>query len=202
VNAELVPAPVVLVTVGEGATANIITIAWTSMVSDSPSMIGVSMMHSRHSYGLLCSLREFVVNIPRASDVVKVDVAGVVSGRNVAKFTEIGFTPLEASKVRPPLIAECPINLECALRHQLMLGKYDLFVGQVVASNYDEDVLDSGGRLKPTPDIGLTLVSMEYWTIGQKVGDFGHAGKEWRTLRRGLHEPRGHSASVGDGGRL
>jgi flavin reductase (DIM6/NTAB) family NADH-FMN oxidoreductase RutF len=183
VDVELVPAPVVLVTVGQGAAANVITIAWTGMVSDSPSMIGISMMHSRHSYGLLCSLREFVVNIPRASDVDKVDVAGTVSGRKMAKFAKIGFTPVQASKVRPPLILECPINIECALRHQVMLGKYDLFIGEVVAAHYDDDVLDSQGRFTPTPEVGLTLVSLEYWALGHKVGDFGAAGKERRTSR-------------------
>jgi hypothetical protein len=75
-----------------------------------------------------------------------------------------------------------------------MLGKYDLFVGEVVAAHYDDGVLDTKGRLKSTPDIGLTLVSLEYWTLGQKVGDFGHAGKEWRTARRRPHESRRDSA--------
>ena len=184
-DTELVPLPVVLVTTGEGQTANIITIAWVGIVNSTPPMISLAVRPSRHSYSLLSATREFVVNIPRVADVDKVDIIGAASGRDVFKFAEMGFTALAASKVGAPLIAQCPINLECQLRHQLSLGSHDLFVGQIVAAHYDEEVLDSRGRLKPSAEVGLLLVGDEYWSLGQKVAGFGAAGKAWRAARRG-----------------
>jgi flavin reductase (DIM6/NTAB) family NADH-FMN oxidoreductase RutF len=177
---DLVPSPVVLVTVGEGEAANIITLGWVGMVNSVPPMIGVAVRPSRHSYPLLCAAREFVVNIPRAADVDKVDTAGIISGDELNKFAELGFTAVPSSQVGAPLIAECPINMECVLRHQLALGSHELFIGEIVATHYDEDVLDPQGRFQPTAEVGLALHGFEYWSLGQKLGDYGAFGKAWR----------------------
>jgi len=177
---DLVPSPVVLVTAGEGEAANIITIGWVGMVNSAPPMIGVAVRPSRHTYPLLCAAREFVVNIPRAADVDKVDTAGVISGYETNKFAALGFTAAPASQVGAPLIAECPINLECVVRHQLALGTHELFIGEIVAAHYDEDVLDSRGRFQPSAEVGLALHGFEYWSLGRKLGDYGAFGKAWR----------------------
>jgi len=44
---DLVPSPVVLVTVGKGEEATIITIGWVGMVDFTPPMIGVAVRPSR-----------------------------------------------------------------------------------------------------------------------------------------------------------
>jgi flavin reductase (DIM6/NTAB) family NADH-FMN oxidoreductase RutF len=177
---DLVPSPVVLVTAGEGAAANIITIGWVGVVCSTPPMIGVAVRPSRHTYPLLCAAREFVVNVPRAADVAKVDAAGVLSADEVDKFTELGFTAVPASKVGAPLIAECPINMECVVRHQLAPGTHELFIGEIVASHFDEDVLDGSGNFQPSSAVGLALHGFEYWSLGQKLGGYGAFGKAWR----------------------
>jgi flavin reductase (DIM6/NTAB) family NADH-FMN oxidoreductase RutF len=182
---DLAPVPVVLVTAGEGEAANMVTIGWVGMVNSTPPMVGVAVRPSRHTYKLLCAAREFVVNVPRAADVAKVDTAGVVSGEQVRKFADIGFTPVGASRVKAPLIAECPVNLECRLRHQLSLGSHDLFIGEIVACHFDEDVLDARGRFQPSAEVGLTLHGYEYWSLGQKLGDYGQFGKAWQAKRKG-----------------
>lgn len=176
----LVPAPVVLVSVGQGAGASMITIAWVGVVDSTPPMISVAVRPSRHSYQLLCATREFVVNVPRSVDVERVDAAGILTGETVDKFAHLGFTPTPASKVAPPLILECPINLECVVRHQLHLGSHDLFIGEVVAAHYDEDILDEHGGLRPVTDVGLAAAGRRYWSLGSALGRLGSAGKAWR----------------------
>jgi flavin reductase (DIM6/NTAB) family NADH-FMN oxidoreductase RutF len=164
----------VLVTVAGGKkAANIITIAWAGTVCSSPPMVSVAVRPSRYSHGLLQASREFVVNIPRASQVDKVDLCGMTSGRERDKFAATGFTPLKASKVKAPLIAECPINIECVVRHQLSLGAHDLFIGEVVAVQCDEEVLDSRGRLKPAAIDALAYVDGDYWSLKEKIGTYG-----------------------------
>jgi flavin reductase (DIM6/NTAB) family NADH-FMN oxidoreductase RutF len=150
------------------------------MVNSTPPMIGIAVRMSRHSYPLLCAAREFVVNIPRAAAVAQVDVAGVLSGDELNKFDEIGFTAIPASQVGAPLIAECPINLECVVRHQLALGTHELFIGEIVASHFDEEVLDGRGHFLPSAEIGIALHGFEYWSLGQKLGSYGAFGKAWR----------------------
>jgi len=41
--------------------------------------------------------------------------------------------------VKPPLIKECVVNLECKLVGQLDTGDHTIFVGQIVASWASED---------------------------------------------------------------
>jgi flavin reductase (DIM6/NTAB) family NADH-FMN oxidoreductase RutF len=40
------------------------------------------------------------------------------------------------------LLAQCPVNLECQIRHTLRLPSHSLFVAEVVAVHADESVLN------------------------------------------------------------
>src|SRR5665647_707426 len=123
-----------------------------------------------------CAAREFVVNIPRAAQLEKVDLAGVWSGAEHDKFAELGFTARPAKQVAAPLIEECPINIECVVRHQLALGAHDLYLAEIVAVQYDEDVIDAHGRVKTSALEPIAYVEGEYWSLGERIGSYGAAG--------------------------
>jgi flavin reductase (DIM6/NTAB) family NADH-FMN oxidoreductase RutF len=180
-STALLPTPVVLVSVaGEGARANLLTIAWTGIVCSAPPMLSVAVRPSRHSYGLITAARDFVVNIPPAALVEAVDRAGVWSGAEHDKFAELGFTARPASKVKAPLIEECPINLECVVRHQLELGAHDLFIAEIVAVHYDKELLDARGRLRTAAVSALGYVGGDYYTLGERVGTYGYSQQALR----------------------
>jgi flavin reductase (DIM6/NTAB) family NADH-FMN oxidoreductase RutF len=141
-------------------------------------MVGIAVRPSRYAYELLQRTHDFVVNIPRASQVEAVDYCGQVSGREVDKFKACGFHALPAARVSAPLIDECPINLECTTRHRLSLGAHDLFIGEIVAAHYDDDVVDSRGRLVASRVDALAYVNGDYWTLGEKVGSYGFSLKK------------------------
>ena len=177
-STALVPTPVVLLSVaGEGGTPNMITLAWVGVVCSAPPMLSAAIRPSRHSYGLVTKAREFVVNIPRAGQLAQVDLAGVWSGRDHDKFKELGFTAAPAQEVSAPLIAECPINIECVVKHQLSLGVHDLFVAEIVAVQYDEELLDSRGRVKTAALDVMAYAEGEYWSLGDRLGSYGQASK-------------------------
>ncbi|MBM4081813.1 MAG: hypothetical protein FJ278_19060, partial [Planctomycetes bacterium] len=48
-------------------------------------------------------------------------------------------TPLPASLVKPPLIKECIVNLECKLVGQLDTGDHTIFAGEIVAAWASDD---------------------------------------------------------------
>jgi flavin reductase (DIM6/NTAB) family NADH-FMN oxidoreductase RutF len=177
-STPLLPTPVVLLSVaGEGKKPNMITLAWVGVVCSQPPMLSVAIRPSRHSHALVNAAREFVVNIPRASQLAQVDKAGMVSGREHDKFKELRFTAAPASQVKAPLVAECPVNMECVVRHQLLLGVHDLFIAEVVAVQYDEDVVDSRGRLKVAALDAFAYAEGEYWSLGARLGSYGQAAK-------------------------
>jgi flavin reductase (DIM6/NTAB) family NADH-FMN oxidoreductase RutF len=178
-STALLPTPVVLLSVaGHGKERdNIITLAWVGTVCSSPPMLSVAIRPTRHSHGLVNAAREFVVNIPRADQVAAVDLAGVWSGVEHDKFKELGFTARPAKHVAAPLIEECPINIECVVRHQLDLGAHDLYLAEIVATHYDEELLDSRGRLKTAQLDVMAYVDGEYWSLGERLGSYGQAAK-------------------------
>jgi flavin reductase (DIM6/NTAB) family NADH-FMN oxidoreductase RutF len=169
----LYPVPVVLVTSG-AEKPNIITLAWVSTVCSEPPMVSIAVRQSRHSHQLIEETGEFVVNIPGEELLEVTDHSGQVSGREVDKFAEFGLTPVPAAEVRPPLIAECPVNMECRVRQKLELGTHDLFLGEVVAVHVNEEDLDEKGRgvdydkAKP-----FVLTKAEYRGLSQPLGRYG-----------------------------
>jgi len=171
----LYPVPVVLVTsVDEDGKPNIITIAWAGTVCSIPPMVGISIRPSRYSHQLISSSREFVVNMPTADQLRAVDYCGMVSGRDVDKFKATGFTPIPGTRIKTPLIKECPVNMECQVKHIISLGAHDLFVAEIVANHIDEEALDAKGqldieRVKPLAYNGV----QKYLTVDREIGTYG-----------------------------
>jgi flavin reductase (DIM6/NTAB) family NADH-FMN oxidoreductase RutF len=155
---------------------NIITLAWVGTVCSDPPSIGISVRPERFSHGLLVEAGEFVVNLPRADQVSIVDYCGQVSGRNVDKWAASGLTAAPASKVGVPLIAECPVALECRVSHRLSLGVHDLFVGEVLAVQVDEAALNAQGQLDYERAQMLAYAGGYYYRLGERLGRFG----DWR----------------------
>ena len=82
----LFPVPAALITSGTMEKPNIITVAWISMVSPNPLIIGIAVDKSRYSVDLIKKYKCFGVNIPSAKHFVETDYCGIVSGRKVNKF--------------------------------------------------------------------------------------------------------------------
>jgi len=175
-HTALYPVPAVLVTcVDQAGKPNIITLAWVGTVCSAPPMVGIGVRPSRYSHGLIRDCGEFVVNLPSAAIAEAVDLCGHVSGRDVDKFQAAGLTPLPASQVKPPLIAECPVALECQVRQAIPLGAHTLFLGEILAVQMDEAVLDSSGSFDMALARPFAYVEGEYWTLGERLGTYGFA---------------------------
>jgi flavin reductase (DIM6/NTAB) family NADH-FMN oxidoreductase RutF len=171
------PVPVVLVSCGHGEQANILTIAWTGILCSNPPQVGIGVRPDRHSHGLIQATGEFVVNVPGEGLLDEVEYCGFVSGRDAHKFAASGLTLVPGSAVQTPIIAECPINLECRLVHTLPLGSHDLFIGEVVAVQLSEAVLDERGRVDNDRLKPILFTGDEYWGLGRLLGRYGSRRK-------------------------
>jgi flavin reductase (DIM6/NTAB) family NADH-FMN oxidoreductase RutF len=174
-NAFLAPVPVVLLTcVGRDGVPNILTVSWVSVVCGTPPMVGVAVRTERFSYTRMQETGEFVLNIPSAALLRAVDFCGTVSGETVDKFAQANLTPVPGMKVRPPMIAECPINLECVVRQTLPLGSHALFLAEVAAVHADADVVEDGtivlGRVAP---LTFDPFGGDYWSLKEVVAHHG-----------------------------
>jgi flavin reductase (DIM6/NTAB) family NADH-FMN oxidoreductase RutF len=168
------PTPAALITsVDKEGKPNIITLGEVAMVSLHPTRISVGMRPATYSNSLVKATSEFVVNFPSADIVDKVDFCGTVSGRNVDKFAETGLTPEPSIHVKPPLIKECPVNLECKVVGALSLGSHDLFIGDVLVMHAEEEIILDGKRGLVDPAGCLIFAMNTYWSFGEKLETAG-----------------------------
>ncbi len=169
------PSPAALVTsVGEDGRANIITLGEVFNVSISkPVILGIAIAKPRYSHELISATREYVVNLPTAAMVETVDRCGNCSGRKVDKFAAFGLTAVPADKVRPPLIAECPVNIECRVIGIQKIGDHDLFLGEALAEHVAEEALDEDGNVMVDRLDPLCYMHSEFWSCAKKLGRHG-----------------------------
>jgi flavin reductase (DIM6/NTAB) family NADH-FMN oxidoreductase RutF len=133
----LEPGPVVMVTTAHKGKANIMTQSWHTMMEFTPPLVGCVISGRNHSFEALTKTKECVISIPSVELAKQVVKVGNCSGSKVDKFKKFKLTPLPASKVAAPLIAECFANLECKVYDTRMVNKYNFFVLEVVKAWID-----------------------------------------------------------------
>jgi flavin reductase (DIM6/NTAB) family NADH-FMN oxidoreductase RutF len=175
---SLFPLPVMLISCADKKGGrNLITLAWVSKVCAEPPMLAAAVRPSRHSHGMIKDSGEFVVNVPTEAVIRQVDYCGNTSGRNVDKFRETGLTPIPASRVKAPLIKECPVNFECVVRQSIQLGSHDLFIGEVVAVHMDDSILDADGKVDYAKAKPVVYAAPGYWSLARQIGTYGYSLK-------------------------
>jgi flavin reductase (DIM6/NTAB) family NADH-FMN oxidoreductase RutF len=180
------PLPAVMVSCGaDPEEYNIITVAWTGTVCTDPAMCYISIRPSRHSYGIIRKNGEFVINLTTKKLAFATDWCGVKSGKMFNKFRETGLTPLPATKVMAPMIAESPVNIECVVKEIKELGTHHMFLSEVVAVNADEKYVDSrSGLFRLQDSVPICYSHGKYYETGKYIGKFGYSVEKKKTKKR------------------
>jgi len=183
------PAPVVLVSCAEKdrpENRNLVTVAWAGTVNSDPPMASISLRKERYSHGLICSSGEFVINLVDESMCRAVDFCGVRSGRDLDKARETGlaYRAAEGLTVAPAVVG-APVSLSCRVHQTLELGSHDLFLGEVVAVQVREDLLDQAGGLHLEKARLIAYNHGLYQKLGEVMGFFG-----WSVAREEVFKRR------------
>ena len=187
----LYPLPAVMVSCGDDPSSyNIVTVAWTGTVNTDPPIVYISLRKSRHSHGIISRTREFVINLTSKELLTTMDFCGVKSGRDTDKFKTRGLTPLAASVVHCPMIAESPVNLECKVRDILEFPSHDMFIADVVAVHATESLMDEKGKLHLEKAGLITFSHGAYYDLAKKpLGTFGYSVKRRKTKPQSQKKP-------------
>ena len=177
------PCPTGLVVTGTMDKANIVTIAWVSLLTSQPPMLGISVGQKGYSGNEIKRNGDFTVNIASASIMTEADFCGITSGRDTDKFSKTGLTRIPSKIVKSPIIKECPLNLECILVKSDIVGVTNHFIGKIVETHIDTDKLEDPVNytsfdieaIDPLIYIGG---AREYRRLGEKIGDAYSIGKK------------------------
>ena len=106
----------------------------------------------------------------------------MVSGKDIDKLARVQFTKLKSAKVLPPILKECPYNMECKVVKEMELNQWQLIFGEILETHIDAKALDKEkgtiNMVELNPIIYCSVVK-EYWTIGQKLGCVSESGIEF-----------------------
>ena len=53
----------------------------------------------------------------------------------------------EAEVVNAPLLADCPVNIECTIVDSIMTGSHEMFIGKVERVHANENLLNEDGSI-------------------------------------------------------
>jgi flavin reductase (DIM6/NTAB) family NADH-FMN oxidoreductase RutF len=149
-----------VVSIDAAAKPNIITLGEIFNLSiRNPVWIGIAVREANYSHHLIKEQGEFTVNLPTATMLTKVQGCGRCSGRDgIDKFARFNLTPLPSKYVKPPIIAECPVNLECRVVAFHHVGDHDLFIGEVLLEHVDEEKVNSNGERDESSTPSITPI--------------------------------------------
>jgi flavin reductase (DIM6/NTAB) family NADH-FMN oxidoreductase RutF len=174
------PAPVFVVgTYDLEEKPNVMTAAWGGICCSVPPCVAVSIREETYSYRNILDRKAFTISIPSEKYVKEADYFGMVSGKNVDKFSATGLTPAKSEVVDAPYVNEFPFVLECQLLRSVEIGGHTQFIGEIKDTKVDEDIIKNDEPLiqKITPLI-LALDNMSYYGVGKYVAKAFSIGKE------------------------
>lgn len=98
------------------------------------------------------STGEYVVNVVTRDMAERMNQCSWSYPSQVDEMKEVGFTPLPSMKVKPPRVAESPVQIECRLHRIIRHGEGPLasnyIIGEALHVHVDEAVISEG---RPDP---------------------------------------------------
>lgn len=146
------PTAISFLVTGDRDKYNVMTVSSVVVVNAFPFMLGMPIFAGsksprgdgpRYSLELLQANPEFTINLPYIDKVMtkKVIICGSLSGRTGDdKFEKANFTAAASSNVGPPIIAECPLNIECRIHSMELLGTHYWVIGKALTIHLDKEI--------------------------------------------------------------
>ncbi len=141
------PAGATIVTSHANGRNNAMAVAWHTAISRNPALYAISISDKRFTHELIMESGEFVVNfMPQEMGDLVAMVAGC-SGREVDKFRAFEIESSPGSEVEAAVLTRALASYECKVMGRHPYGDHDIFVGEIVAVQYEPSAFGERGRL-------------------------------------------------------
>ncbi len=109
---------------------------------------------TKHTLQNVLDLPEVVINIVDYDMVQQVSLASCEYAKDENEFTKAGFTEEKSTMVKPPMVKESKIKLECKVIEVKPLGTEggagNLVICEVLCMHIDESILDENNKIDQT----------------------------------------------------
>jgi flavin reductase (DIM6/NTAB) family NADH-FMN oxidoreductase RutF len=151
-------------------------------IGDVPQYLGISVHPSHHTNLGIREHGQFSINVPSRAMLEVTDYVGIVSGRSTDK-SEL-FEVFQGGLEFAPMIAQCPLTMECRVRQTVIVGEHELFIGELVQTYARPECLTDGkidlGKVDP---LLFDFTRILYWSLGDVAGKPWNAGKALKKAR-------------------
>ena len=152
----VLPRPIALVTTCNGlGRVNTAPFSFFNVMGSEPPVVALGLEHDPHSPdGLKDTTRnilaggQFVVNLISASMARAMNICGIPYPPDQAEHPDAGLDLAPSRQVRPPRIAQSPVQFECRLHTALDLGPLrHIVIGEIVHLHCSDRILTPEGRI-------------------------------------------------------
>ncbi len=106
---------------------------------------------TKHTLENILEVPECVINIVNYDMVQQTSLASTEYPKGVNEFVKAGFTELKSELVRPPRVAEAPVQLECVVNQVIPLGEGpgagNLVLAEIKLIHIQDEILDAQGKI-------------------------------------------------------
>ena len=174
----LYPTPTTLVGATVDGSPNFITVAHIGIMNRAtPQYLSVSIAKAHYTGAGIKENLTFSVCLPSRELVVETDYCGITTGKTTDKASlfEVFYGELKTA----PMIAQCPVCMECKLDRTVDFPTHDLFIGEIIQTYAEESVLSEGViNIAEVNPLLFDMNSRNYWSLGEPVGDCWSIGKQ------------------------
>ena len=144
-------------TIDKAGNVNLSPFSFFNMFSTNPPMCVFSPARrvrdntTKHTLENILEVGECVINIVNYKMVQQTSLASVEYPKGTNEFIKAGFTPIASELVRPPRVAEAPVQFECIVKQVIPLGDQhgagNLILAEIKIMHIHEDILDAEGKI-------------------------------------------------------
>lgn len=175
----LYPMPVTIVGALVNEKVNFLNVAHVGILNaSSPYLISLGMVKSHFTNQGIKENKTFSVNMPSRKQIIEVDYVGLVSGKEVDKSNvfEVFYGDLKTA----PIIKNCPLSMECRLVDIYDLKTSEIFIGEIVSSYAQAEMLVNGQvDLAKVDPLLFDMNSKQYFSLGEIAGKCWNDGKKY-----------------------
>lgn len=154
----IAPRPIALAsTVDLDGHVNLSPFSFFNLFSSNPPVVIFSPARrvrdntTKHTLENVLQVPEVVIGIVNYAIVQQISLASTEYAKEENEFIKSGLTMKKADLVRPKLIEECPVNLECKVLEIKSLGKEggagNLIISEIIKIHVREEYLNEAGKL-------------------------------------------------------
>jgi flavin reductase (DIM6/NTAB) family NADH-FMN oxidoreductase RutF len=157
-NAAIAPRPICFAsTVDKMGNINLSPFSYFNLFSVNPPVCVFSPSRrvrdntTKHTLENLHEVPECVINIVNYDMVQQVSLSSVEYAKGINEFVKAGLTMLPSELVKPPRVAESPVQFECVVKDIIHLGDAagagNLVIAEIKLMHLNEAILNSEGKI-------------------------------------------------------